>query len=164
MPVQVRAGDLALTLDRTAGGLTVDGAPAEAHVHSVGPRSLHVLVGGRSRVATVEPAENGRTRVTIGGQAVEVEVKDARALLMERFGFASADTSAERFVRAPMPGLVVRLLAEPGQHVEAGQGLVVLEAMKMENELRAPSAGTVAALHVEPGAAVGKGALLVELA
>ncbi len=164
MPVQVRTGDFALTLDRTAAGLVVDGAPAEVRVRRVGPRTLHVLVGGRSVVATVEASAGGRARVTIGGQPVEVEVRDARALLMERFGFAAADASAERSVRAPMPGLVVRVLAEVGQAVEAGQGLVVLEAMKMENELKAPSAGTVAAVHAEAGAAVGKGALLVELA
>jgi pyruvate carboxylase subunit B len=62
-----------------------------------------------------------------------------------------------------MPGLVVRVSVKPGDRVEAGQGLVVMEAMKMENELRSSAAGTVRAVHAQPGSAVDKGALLVEL-
>jgi pyruvate carboxylase subunit B len=62
-----------------------------------------------------------------------------------------------------MPGLVVRVHVQPGDRVEAGQGLVAMEAMKMENELRAPSAGSVVAVRVEAGAIVEKGAVLIEL-
>jgi len=62
-----------------------------------------------------------------------------------------------------MPGLIVRVNVEPGDRVQSGQGLVVMEAMKMENELRAQAAGTVKAVHAKPGSAVEKGALLVEL-
>lgn len=65
-------------------------------------------------------------------------------------------------VRAPMPGLVVAVEVTEGQPVEAGQGLVVIEAMKMENELRAPAAATVRAVHVAAGSAVEKGAVLVD--
>jgi pyruvate carboxylase subunit B len=62
-----------------------------------------------------------------------------------------------------MPGLVVRVNVKPGDQVEAGQPLVVMEAMKMENELRSTSAGIVKTIRIEPGAAVEKGAVLVEL-
>jgi pyruvate carboxylase subunit B len=61
-----------------------------------------------------------------------------------------------------MPGLIVRIHVEVGAEVSAGQGLVVMEAMKMENELRAPAAGRVKAIVVMPGTAVEKGALLIE--
>jgi pyruvate carboxylase subunit B len=91
-----------------------------------------------------------------------VEVKDERGLLLERFGLAEAVEDRAREVRAPMPGLVVSVLVAPGRQVRAGEGLVVLEAMKMENELRAAADGTVKAVHVAPGDAVGKNALLVE--
>jgi biotin carboxyl carrier protein len=67
-------------------------------------------------------------------------------------------------VRAAVPGTVVRVLAEPGQSVRRGQGLVVVEAMKMENAILAPRDGTVKAVHAAAGARVAKGALLVELA
>jgi pyruvate carboxylase subunit B len=62
-----------------------------------------------------------------------------------------------------MPGLIVRVNVSPGDHVQAGQGLVVMEAMKMENELRAAGNGTVSAVRVTPGKAVEKGTVLVEL-
>jgi pyruvate carboxylase subunit B len=62
-----------------------------------------------------------------------------------------------------MPGLVVRVNVQPGDEVQAGQGLVVMEAMKMENELRAPAAGRVRAILAAPGTAVEKGAVLIEL-
>ena len=95
---------------------------------------------------------------------LDLEIKDETALLLERFGFDDSAGAAEREIRAPMPGLVLRVLVEAGQTVEEGEGLVVLEAMKMENELRAPAAGTVEAVHVASGAAVGKNDLLIEFA
>ena len=66
-------------------------------------------------------------------------------------------------VKAPMPGLVLRVEVEEGQTVAAGAGLVVLEAMKMENEIKAPVAGRVVAVHVIGGQAVDKGMVLVEV-
>ena len=83
--------------------------------------------------------------------------------LLERYGMSNGADAAERTVRAPMPGLVVRVLVEKGEAVEAGQDVVVLEAMKMENVLRAPAAGTVGAVHVAAGTAVGKSDLLLEI-
>jgi len=65
-------------------------------------------------------------------------------------------------VRAPMPGLVVRVEVEPGQEVKAGQGVVIIEAMKMENELKAEAVGVVSRVLVQQGQAVEKGAVLVE--
>lgn len=84
-------------------------------------------------------------------------------MLLERFGIASAASSGLVEVRAPMPGLVLSLGVEEGQIVATGDGLVVLEAMKMENELRAAAPGTVRSIHVVRGDAVGKNDLLVEI-
>jgi len=78
-------------------------------------------------------------------------------------GAAAADTGPAPLT-APMPGLVVRINVEPGDPIRAGQPLVVMEAMKMENELRATSDGVVRAVRVQPGAAVEKGTVLVEIA
>ena len=162
--MQVRIGDTATDVTPEGTDWAVGERRVEVHAAPVGPRTVHLLADGQSRVVTVERLEDGRFRATIAGRTVEGEVKDARALLMEKFGLGAAAKGAERTVKAPMPGLVVRVLVAVGDAVEAGQGLVVLEAMKMENELKAPAAGTVAAVHVEAGAAVGKNALLVELA
>jgi biotin carboxyl carrier protein len=75
---------------------------------------------------------------------------------------AAAAATGPRPVRAPMPGLIVRVEVEPGQEVRAGQPIVIMEAMKMENELRAEAAGLVARVLVAAGQPVEKGAILVE--
>ena len=83
--------------------------------------------------------------------------------MLAAMGFSGAADTGHNEVRAPMPGLVLDVMVEAGQEVEAGDGLVVLEAMKMENELRAGAAGVVSSIHVAAGDAVGKNAILIEL-
>ncbi len=145
------------------GRLTIDGAPAEYAFEPVSEGYYALRLDGQSFSVAAEPVPGGRVRITLGGRQTEVRVQDEKDLLLERFGLDEGAGAAEREVRAPMPGLVLKVLVEAGQAVEAGDGLVVLEAMKMENELRAPSGGTVAAVHAQPGGAVGKGELLVEM-
>ncbi|PSQ99926.1 MAG: acetyl-CoA carboxylase biotin carboxyl carrier protein subunit [Bacteroidetes bacterium QS_9_68_14] len=122
-----------------------------------------LVANGRSVPLTITEAGAGEVRVTIGGRTQTVQVKGETALLLERFGIAESAGAGEAEVQAPMPGLVVRVLVSEGDEVNEGDGLLVLEAMKMENELRAPAAGTVAALHTEEGASADKGAVLVEI-
>lgn len=137
-------------------------APAIS-VERVGDGYLSLVVDGESVSAAVEPLDGDRYRVTINGRMTEVQVKDERAMLLESFGLEAAADAGEAEVRAPMPGLVLDVLVAEGDTVAADEGLLVLEAMKMENELSAPSAGTVAAIHVNTGDAVDKNALLIEL-
>lgn len=160
----------ALLLDRTLdlrlhdGAVEIDGEAVDARLTRLGPHTVHLLLAGRSYVLTLEPTPSGAVRVTHAGRTTTVRLKTERDLLLERLGFSGASAAGPSALHAPMPGLVLQVLVEPGQAVEAGQGLVVLEAMKMENELRADAAGTVAAVHVAPGTAVGKGELLVSFA
>jgi len=111
------------------------------------------------RVYRVEPAGPGRLRVN--GREVPVELRSELEHRFAGFGAAGGE-EAGRALRVPMPGRVVRVLVAPGDEVAKGQGLVIVEAMKMENELKAPRSGRVAAVHVAAGAGVEKGALLVE--
>lgn len=85
-----------------------------------------------------------------------LEVRDLDAL-------AACPRSGDTRVKAPIPGLISRVLVQPGEAVEAGQPVIVLEAMKMENEIHAGAAGTVAAIHVTPGQIVPRGEVLVEI-
>jgi biotin carboxyl carrier protein len=165
MALHLRSGDLQHALDRADGAFTLDGAPAALradllrHVEAgVGTYVVHI--DNRPQVVTVERTGSD-ARVTVGGVPIDVQIKTETDLLLERFGMDVGDDLAVREVRAPMPGLVLRMLVEPGQAVEPGDGLVVLEAMKMENELRAAAAGTVAAVHAAAGAAVAKNDLLI---
>lgn len=105
----------------------------------------------------------GRYTLSLEGRRYAVEALDERTRTIRDLSAASAAAAGPAPLTAPMPGLIVRVTVQPGDQVAAGQGLVVMEAMKMENELRTQSAGTVRAVHAAPGQAVEKGALLVEL-
>jgi biotin carboxyl carrier protein len=147
------------------GRVTVGGETVEAHLAAVPDTPLyHLLLGGASWTVTAQPLEGaGRWALGVVGERVEVEVVDERAQQIERLTAAPSPAPGHAILRAPMPGLVVRVAVAAGQHVEAGAGLVVVEAMKMENELRAARPGVVETVHVAVGDAVEKGALLVTL-
>src|SRR5690606_27401258 len=99
-----------------------------------------------------------------GGVDVVAEALDERTRHIRSLSGAGAGPPAGGVVKAPMPGLVVRVAVAVGDTVVAGQGLVVLEAMKMENERKAPAPGVIEALAAVPGSAVEKGTVLVRIA
>ena len=126
----------------------------------------HLLLAGDSWTVAVQPGEGpGRWALGVVGERVEVAALDERSRQRQTDAASHAGPPGgwSRTVLAPMPGLVVRIEVAAGQPVEAGAGLVVVEAMKMENELRATAAGTVRSVEVSAGTAVEKGALLVAL-
>jgi len=144
----------------------VGGTPVETNLAPVsGTPVYHLLLGGASWSVAAEPLEGpGRWVLGLVGERVEVAVQDERSREIEAASGKSKRAGGGGTVRAPMPGLVVRIEVAEGQRVDAGAGLVVVEAMKMENELRAPRPGMVQTVHVAVGQAVEKGASLVTLA
>jgi biotin carboxyl carrier protein len=116
----------------------------------------------RSYEVAVERRTNGERIVYVNGLAVPVSIVDPRERLARRRGNAS-DETGPRLVVSPMPGRIVKVLVREGDVVAAHQGLVVVEAMKMENELRAPRAGRVSAVKVVEGMSVEAKAVLVTL-
>jgi pyruvate carboxylase subunit B len=137
------------------GAVLDPGADAPVRVLRVGAAVHRVEVrrlGGRGRYA-----------LFIDGFRYDVEALDERARAIRDITAATAGPLGPAPLVAPMPGLIVRVNVAPGDVVQAGQGLVVMEAMKMENELRTQAGGTVKAVLVQPGATVEKGARLVEL-
>jgi acetyl/propionyl-CoA carboxylase alpha subunit len=102
-------------------------------------------------------------RLAVGGLELRAEVLDeARARLASVAG-GRGRSHIRRELKAPMPGLLVKVLCQPGDVVEAGQPLVVLQAMKMENELSLPRGGTIKSVGAEPGQSVEQGQVLVVL-
>lgn len=140
----------------------VDGESHSYRFEALDAHRYLLVLDDQSLPVVVEDLPNGHVRITLDGHRSEVHVKDAKALLLERFGLSDSSTAASREVRAPMPGLVLAVAVSPGQTVQAGDRLVVLEAMKMENELRAEAEATVQTVHVKPGDAVGKNEVLIE--
>ncbi len=142
--------------------LLVDGVEREASFLKVREGHFSLILDGRSHSVIVDSDESGDLQLLIDGRRIEVRVQDEKAMLLERFGMAKESAQGVREIRSPMPGLVVRVLVGDGEEVESGDGLVVLEAMKMENELKAEADGRIKKIHVATGDAVSKNALLVE--
>ena len=122
-----------------------------------------LLVDGRPTVLTLRSAGRGHWTLGHAGDRWDAEVVDERTRHIQSLTAGSNAARGPATLRAPMPGLVVRVLVEAGQEVAAGAGIVVLEAMKMENELKAPAAGVVGTVRVAAGEPVEKGQVLVEL-
>lgn len=155
-----------LTVDIDADGVRVDGRPVRAHLADVEGTPIHLVTieSETHRVATRRGDGRGKYALWMDGYRYEVEALDERMRAIRDLTAASDAASGPRPLLAPMPGLIVRVGVAPGDRVEGGQGVVVMEAMKMENELRAPGSvpAIVKAVHAAPGQAVEKGALLVE--
>ncbi len=145
----------------------VDGEPVPAEVIAVDGPTLSLAVDGQTHVLVVEPSADDRTNVVVrdpfGPLAVGVENDRERAArrLGRKAGGGGANGAK---VKSVMPGIVTEVRVAAGDVVEAGQSLLVLEAMKMENEIRAEVAGTVKAVKVAPGQAVRSGEVMIEIA
>ena len=155
--------------------VAVDGRPARLSVEGASFR--YECREGRSAAHhfSIEPAGEGRFSVLAGersyevtllssgefwvnGRVFRVEVFDPRGLRAREQG---GESQGRQKIVASMPGRVIRLLVELNQEVEAGQGLIVVEAMKMQNEMKSPRAGKVAEVKTAPGAAVSAGEVLL---
>jgi biotin carboxyl carrier protein len=163
--VDVNGRGRTVSVERTAAGryrVTIDGGPHDVDVARVGALGFSLLEGtnGVSRDVQVAPgARTGELLIRLDGRSVLATVNGRRT------GRGASDAGGhahgDQPVVAPMPGRVVRVLVSPGDTVAARQGVVVVEAMKMENELRAAKAGRVKEVAVEAGASVEAGRVLV---
>jgi biotin carboxyl carrier protein len=144
------------------GAITLDGRTVDADIRPVDSTSYSILIGGKSFLFRINSSGAGYA-AQVDGNPVTVLVDTERKRLLRRFAKAAAHGPEQMTITAPMPALVVRIETEIGQEVSAGQGLIVLEAMKMENEIKAPRRGVVKQIHVTCGRAVEKGEILFTL-
>jgi biotin carboxyl carrier protein len=150
----IPAQNIDVTRDRNRLRVELGGRIIEGDAVEVATGTYSILIAGHSYEVRVEPAHGGM-RVHAGAQEYRVEIDDPRAWRRRRGGALEAEGRQE--VVAPMPGKVVRVLARQGDEVEAGQGLFVVEAMKMQNEIRSPKKGKLERLLVAEGQVVNAG-------
>jgi pyruvate carboxylase subunit B len=140
-----------------------DGEPIEADISTLpGSDRQHLRMDGRS-LSLFARREDANWIIELEGRLFEVVVEDERTRHIRELASHVAPVETRRDLRAPMPGLIVRVEVHVGQEVEKGDSLVVMEAMKMENELRADAPGTVLSVEVAPGQAVEREAVLLKL-
>ena len=169
-----RASEHRLTVEGPSDGIggrekqqfSIDGKALEADWTEIRPGHYSFLIDGQSYEARVQPApESSKGRpekwvVTIAEYDFHVEVRDPRT---RRFAGQSIAHDGPLDVLAPMPGKIARVLVGRGEEVAQDQGLVVIEAMKMQNELRAPRPGRITEVHVKEGIGIEAGARLLRL-
>jgi biotin carboxyl carrier protein len=138
--------------------ISLDGKELDASVAEVAPNTFSVLLNGESHQIRVAPRADGTLTMHTGLAEYHAEVTDPRVWRGRRHG--TLEVEGRQQVTAPMPGKVIRLLVNEGDSVEAGQGLLVVEAMKMQNEIRSPKSGKVEKLLAKEGLAVNAGDVL----
>jgi pyruvate carboxylase subunit B len=160
----VTLGEKTIEVDLSADSATIDGVSYRTEMVQVaGTPMRHLLLNGRSYpLVAREGAARGTWDLQLEGCRYELDVVDERTRAIRAMTARNAGVQGPKPLRAPMPGLILRVEVQAAETVSPGQGLVIMEAMKMENELKAAGAGVVARINVQAGEAVEKGTVLIE--
>lgn len=144
--------------------VTLDGVATVAHLDEIEGTPVRMVTIGAEvhRVVVRRGSTRGAYTLWVDGHRFEIEALDERTRAIRDITAASTRSAGPAPVIAPMPGLIVRVSVSVGDLVHPGQGVVVMEAMKMENELRAPTAGRVKSIGAAAGTAVEKGMVLID--
>ena len=148
-----------------ADAVNIDGDLVVGRVSEVDGTPVRMVTIGDEvhRVVVRRGAQRGDYTLWVDGYRFDVEALDERTSAIRELSKLSSAAAGPAPLIAPMPGLIVRVNVKAGDKVAQGQGLVVMEAMKMENELRATAAGTVKVVNATPSTAVEKGTILIEM-
>lgn len=146
------------------GQLFVDGDLLDWDISRVSQHHYHLISQGKSYSLELVRADYKAKQLTIKveDQLFELDVKDKMDLLLKKMGITAMTTSAMAEVKAPMPGLILEIIAEVGQEIKKGDQLMILEAMKMENVLKAQGEGTISSIEVAKGDSVEKNQVLIK--
>jgi biotin carboxyl carrier protein len=160
--IDSRACIVELTRNADRWQISLDGKAFDADAIEIAPNIFSILLNGKSHEIRITPTPAGRLTLQTAHHEFTAEVIDPRAWRGRRQGALEAEGRQQ--ILAPMPGKIVRVLVQLGEKVEAGQGLLVVEAMKMQNEIRSPKNGTVERLLVKEGQPVNAGEVLCVVA
>ena len=161
MRYSVSLGDQRFEVTVEGDRVTVEGRGYQAELRPSEDYLRTLSLDGRTWTVPLEAGLPGTWIVTSQGDRYEVEVLDERSAQLRALVRTATAQSGPQSLKAPMPGLVVKVLATPGEKVVQGESLIVLEAMKMQNELKAAATAIVDAVKVAPGRAVEKGEVLI---
>jgi len=147
------------------GQLVLDGKAVSWDVIEQSNGIISVLCDGKSYTAIIEKTDRKAKEISLrlNGQVYKIAIKEPIDQLLSNMGIDLKAMQKAEPVKAPMPGMVLKILVTPGQQINKGDGLVILEAMKMENILKASANAVVKAIRVNERTAVEKGTVLIEL-
>lgn len=143
---------------------TLNGKPVEWDVVEIRDRTFHIIRGNKGYNASIvsfNPEEKTMV-VNVNGNDYEISIKDKYDLLLQQLGISSKVTSQVKFIKAPMPGLIIHVSVKAGEEVKKGDTILILEAMKMENVIKSPRDGKIKSINAELRKPVEKNQVIVE--
>lgn len=147
------------------GKMLINGVETQPDIAFIGGNRYHIILDGKSfmmEVLSNDPVTK-MFSIKVNDNIYEIKLEDELDMLLQKMGMSGAGSSKMGNVKAPMPGLVLKVLVEKGQEVQKGDSLIILEAMKMENVIKATGAGKVKAIPVNLKDAVEKNQILIEM-
>lgn len=166
MKYKINVNDsLAHEIELTSGGCTINGEPMDVDTAFISGERYHIISGSRSYMLEVleNDIQDKKFSIKVNDNIYKLKLDDELDMLLEKMGMSAGSKGKVDNVKAPMPGLVLKILVEPGQAVNKGDSLIILEAMKMENVIKASGPGTVKAVGVKEKDTVDKNQLLIEM-
>ncbi|MCU0382992.1 MAG: acetyl-CoA carboxylase biotin carboxyl carrier protein subunit [Cyclobacteriaceae bacterium] len=162
--MQAHIYDTVIRLEEKEGKWFLNDTLFDADVSTLKTGHYHIINGGRSYTAEIVKydASTKTCTVKINNTLVPVQLKDRFDLLLDKMGMAHANAGKVNNIKAPMPGLIISLKIKEGDAVKAGDQLLILEAMKMENILKSPGDGVIKKIKVKKGDSVEKNQILIE--
>jgi len=165
MKYQIQFNDKSLSAEKKETSVLINDQLFDFELISQAKDSITLIIGHKVfKIDLISKGDDGKSiMAAVNGKVAEFSIKSELDLLLEKMGRGSIGSKSAKKIKAPMPGLVVRLLVQAGDLVEKGQVLLNFEAMKMENQLKSPGAGTVKLISVQPGDKIEKGQILIEM-
>jgi biotin carboxyl carrier protein len=150
-------------LEKSAGKLSINGKQVDADIQQLQPSIFHILNDLKSYNAEIVSfnKETKIAEIKVNGTIYTVEAKDQFDILLDQLGLSALNTARVSEIKAPMPGLVLKLFVSEGAEVKKGDNLFILEAMKMENIIKSPADVIVKSVKIRPGDKVEKGQVLL---
>lgn len=152
-----------IEVEKTAAGLLINGVKREADIRQIKPGVYHIIENNRSYNVEIVNF-NGNEKVAeikVNNNIYHVTAKDQFDILLDKLGFSDLNSAKISEIKAPMPGMVLKVFVNKGDSVRKGDNLFVLEAMKMENIIKSPADVTVEKILIKPGDKVEKAQILM---
>jgi len=158
-------GQSAIEMDKSDQQWLMNGIAVNADIQWQANGQASILLDNKSYTAQIEKLdkENKELVLKIDGQRYTLGIKEDIDILLDKMGINLSALQKAAPLKAPMPGMILKVLVEPGQQVNKGDALLILEAMKMENVLKASGSATIKSIKAEEKTAVEKGAVLIEM-
>lgn len=163
MEFELNQNDETTRVNVTPGNVTFNKVSRDYEIEFIGADAANIRIGTGTYYIYDIQILDGMISYMHNGNRYQLPYKDEQAILLARMGFKTGSKSGHGLIKSPMPGKIIAIKKQIGDTVNAGDAVVILEAMKMENELKSPVAGTVSTIHVTEGSSVEKNTILLEI-